>query len=640
MKWNQEAERDIWTAICAPGRWHDENGETATHPESLYWFVRKCWGTDAYFAKRPGKSQWFQDRFHKKFISWLQHHLLEWTKQRREGSADRYYIAVILPRGFGKTVITSKSAMLWLHLDDPDMSTLFMSGTHPFSKDILASIQKVISGQDRDSWFTWLYGNWREPTRKWNDEFLHHGYRQSTNLSEPSFDTTGVEIGMTGYHHDVHDVDDPILATKIRDGREAYMRNVHTSVDSCYNALSPNGLLMLTLTRYGDDDVAGRHLKREGIASWSGMPIPNMALFEEVELGQGPWHVFFWQTEDMAIECTGYPGHGTPTLPEVYNIKKIIEHKRRDPEDYACQQQNNPGAGEHTPLLEWQLRDCFTDFSDLNFLVPAMTASIHIDCAFKKKESIGKGDYSTIVVWLHDERPNGFIYLETDLLRGSNEWRADTFHDELIKVCVSLRKRGIMIKGITDDAETGGHQGVYPDQIKAVLRGAGFNIPYYALNRQGTKKRQRIRTGAGYWAEGFVRVFLHRPSCDCAQGMPKRLCKHWYIPKPAMTMFNQMLRIDAVDHDDYADAGVDVFVERLPGKTTGLWRKPVYGMGNVAADEGSVPMGPESAFIKDDERIFGHALATQISDTDREYAAQMGPGHGPSDEWLPPFQPV
>jgi hypothetical protein len=365
-----------------------------------------------------------------------------------------------------------------------------------------------------------------------------------------------------------------------------------------------------------------------------------MAIFEEVDMGKGPWHVYFWQTEDERVECPGYPNHGTPTLPEVYNIKKIIEHKRRDPEDYACQQQNNPGAGENTPLLEWQLRDCFTNYTDLNFIIPSTTASIHIDCAFKKKESIGKGDYTTIVVWLHDERPNGFVYLDTDLLRGSNEWRADTFHDELIKVCVALRKRGVQIKGITDDSETGGHQGVYPEQIKAILRGAGFNIPYYAINRQGTHKRQRIRTAAGYWSEGYVRIFLHRPNCDCLKELPLRLCKHWAIPKPAMQLFNQMLRIDAVDHDDYADAAADVFIEKLPGKTFGLWRKPVYGAANNAANEGGVPMGPESSYIKDDDRVFGPALAQQINETEKEYATTMGPGHGPDEEWFPTFQPV
>jgi hypothetical protein len=635
MKWNLEAERDIWTAICAPRHWFGADGSTpTTHPESLYWFVRKCWGVDAYFAKRPGEARWFQDRVHKPFISWLQLQLETWMDQRRHGSTDRFYIAVILPRGFGKTVITSKSAMLWMQLDDPDMSTLWMSGTHPLAKDILASVQQVISGKDRDSWFPWLYGLWKDAGRKWNDEFCHHGYRESTNLSEPSFDTTGIEVGMTGYHHDVHDVDDPILKPKLREGREAYLRSVHSTVDSCYNALKPNGLLMLTLTRYLDDDVAGRHMKREGVATWDGMPCPNMAIFEEIEMGKGAWHVYFWQTEDEATSRA--------TLPEVYNEKKIAEHKRRDPEDFACQQQNNPGAGEHTPLLEWQLRDCFTDYTDLNFLIPAMTATVHIDCAFKRKENIGKGDYTTIVVWLHDERPNGLVYLDTDLLRGSNEWRADTFHDELIKICVTLRKRGVYIRAITDDAEIGSHGGgdVYANQIKAILAGAGFHIPYYPITRQGTRKRSRIRTAAGYWAEGFVRIFLHRPTCDCPKGVPNRVCKHWYINKPSVAMFNQMLRIDAVDHDDYADAASDVFVEKLPGKTTGLWRRPLYSMPNMPANEGAIPLGPESPYIKDDDRIFGSELARQISDTDRELATSLGPGHGPDEDWIPTREPV
>lgn len=631
LKWDLEAERDLWTALCAPNRWFGEDGETpTTHPDALWNFIALAWGTEWYFKKRKGEVRWLQPRVHKPLVDWLQYHLLKWLDLRAHGSDDRYYIAVVWPRQFGKTVIATKCATLWTHLADADMSTLFFSATHPLSKSILQAVQEVISGKNRLSWFTWLYGNWYDPLRKWDKQECVHSFREMTSLSEPSFDTTGVEIGMTGYHHDQHCIDDPIYANKLREGG-TYMTTVHTGVDACYNALKPNGLMMMDLTRYLDDDVAGRHQKREGIATWAGMPCPNMTLFEKVPLGQGIWHVNFWQTENEET--------GEPTLPEVYNRQKIKEHKSRDPEDFACQQQNNPGSGEHSPLVERQIHDIYTDYRILKGWAGGIInpiASIHIDTAFKKKESIGKGDDSAIVVWLHDERTNGLIYLDTELLRASNEWRAEDFHAELIKVCVNLRMRGIRIKCVTDEADGGGKADVYPSVLKAVLNGAGFYVPVYQLNRQGTKKRSRIRKAAAHWAEGYVRVLLHR-QCQCPPHLPSLECPHWRVPPLALKFFNQMLRIDAVDHEDLADAAADVFIEELPNGGR-IWRRPLSINYFTAGDEGAYPVQPFDDETK--RNPLSHQMVEQIEDTEREAASWMGPGHGPDDYLLPPREPV
>lgn len=616
-KWNSDAECAIWRSICAPNSWHASDGVTpTTHPDSLYWFVRKCWGTDAYFARRIGESRWFQDRVHRPYLHWLQFHILAWMRARREGTEDQYFIASIIPRGFGKTVCSTKAASIWMSLADADLSVLLYSAVSNLAKDIHEAIQNILDGSDRNSWFCWLYGNWYDSTRKWKKEESIHKYRVTTNLSEPSFDTSGTDIGATGYHHDVHSVDDPISKNKLREGGN-YMTSVHIGVDALYNALKPNGLMMLSLTRYLDDDVAGRHLKVEGVADWTGMKNPNRVMFDRVDFGEGTWHVYFLQAEDES---------GKAVLPEVYNEAKIAAHKRRDPEDFASQMQNNPGSGEHTPLLEWQLRDCFVDYNDLNFIVPALEASVHIDTAFKKKENIGKGDSSAIVVFLHDERPNGLIYLDTDLLRASNEWRSDDFNDVLIKeVLIPLRKRGIRVKCITDETEGMGKAGVYQGQLRSLLSGAGFNIRIHTIPRQGTRKRQRIRTAAGYYVEGYVRIFLHKRKTLAPDG---RETLDWVEPPVFRTFMNQMLRIDAVDHDDIADAAADVFVEEPR-----IWRRPIPVSQNHAAEEGAFPVSPgEDANWSANERVFGKKLVEEMQELEEERERERWTEWEPSEQ--------
>jgi len=609
VSWNLDAERDLWRAICSPNRWHTSEG--TSHPKSLQHFLERCWGTKFYFESHPEQARWQYEPIHGPFLKWLQTHILTWkVLARRPDVTQQYRVAVILPRDFGKTVCATKSAMVWAHLDEPDMSTLICSATSPLAVDTLEAIGALISGDIKDSWFTWLYGNWRKGGKSWTRESIEHGYRKTAGLNEPSFDTCSVDSGMTGYHHRIHVWDDPIIKNKLREGG-VYMQGVHDAVGASYNALQKNGLLLFVLTRYLDDDVAGRAMVNEGVATWSGMECPNTMLFQKIPMGKGSWHVFFWQVED---ELTGLPTH-----PILWDVDKIREAKARDAEDFACQHQNDPGTSERAPLRESQLADMYMDYTDFQFQLQALglveAASVHIDTAFKRKETIGKGDDNAIVPWLHDARRNGILYLDTDNLRASNEWREEEFNDELIKVLLNIRRRGIRIKALTDEVEPGGKAGSYRNRILGLVRASGLRLTdeqFIQFNRT-SDKRARIRTGAGHWVEGYVKILLHKDTHG-----------HWIIPPVARKLFNQILRVDVAPHDDLADAATDGFAK-------GIWVQPriqQWGTDN----EGDLPRQPGD----DELRSFSRPLSMQelytMMDEQKHINETLGPGHGP-DNW-------
>lgn len=558
--WNLEAERDLWRAMMAPNGWHGPDGETvSTHPDALWQFVNKGWGAEFYLKDHPEVPQWLYEPIHKKFCQWLQKHILRWKVFAQTGAPGRYHIAAILPRGYGKTVCATKAASIWSHLDEPDMSTLYCSATSDLAKDVLNAVGAVISERDENAWFPWLYGNWRQGGSGWTKDSIVHGRRKAANISEPSFDVAAVDSGMTGYHHRQHWWDDPIIKNKLRDGRDAYMRAVHDAVNASYNAIQTNGLLAFILTRYLDDDVAGRHFREEGISSWEGMECPNMTMFDKIPFGEGVWHVFFYQTED---ELTGEPTH-----PRLWTKTMIAEAKRRDPEDFACQQQNNPGTGERAPLIESQVPHLYMSYHDFMFKDYAKWATVHIDTAFKRLDTVRTGDDSAIVVWLADATDNGILYLDTDNLRASNEWREEDFNEELVKVCLNLKRRGFFIRAITDETEPGGKAGTYKNRILGILSGAGIELGadnFIMLNRRVDKKA-RIRTGAGNWAEGFVRILLWKKDDE------------WTIPPVVRKLVNQIVRVDVSKHDDLADAATDGFIPQL-------WKRPITNVGLFTRD--------------------------------------------------------
>lgn len=583
--WNLEAEKVLWRAICAPNRWHLDDGETVgTHPHSYRYFLEYGWGAKLFLARHPEEPQWYYEPIHYRFCDWMQKHLLRWKEHAKTGLPERYHIAAVLPRGFGKTVSATKSGSLWTHLDEPDMTTLFNSGTAPLAQDVLGAIASVISGRNRNSWFTWLYGNWKAGAGEWDKLSLKHGYRTSDDVSEPSFDTTGAAAGMTGYHHRQHWWDDPIIKNKLRDDRVAYMKSVHDAVNASFNACHTNGLMAFILTRYYDDDVAGRHFKEKGIATWEGMECPHVShCTEKVEWGQGIWHVFFYQTED---ELTGEVTH-----PKLWTKRMIADAKRIDPEDFACQQQNNPGSGDRAPIVESQIPHLYVSYNDFSYLVPVKWATIHIDTAFKTPDTVRSGDDNAIVVWLADARENGVLYLDTSLLYASNEDREEQFNERLVKTCLNLRRRGYWIRAITDEQEPGGKVGTYKNRILAVLSGAGIELGannFIQLPRRINKKA-RIRTGAGNWAEGYVRILLNRRDDGT-----------WEVPLVVRKMVNQILHIDRPGHDDLADAQTDGFIPAL-------WTRPTTNPG-LSADEGGVAPRPWDEELKG----FGKPLSTEM----------------------------
>jgi len=623
--WSLDAERAVWRAACAPNHWHGPDGVTpATHPSSLWWFLNLGWGARQYLRAHPSEPQWLYEPIHRPYANWLQKHLLRWKALSLLGEPGHYKIASVIPRGYGKTVSATKCASLWTHLDDPQMTTLIASATTDLSADILQSITSVISGEGnlaRESWFVWLYGNWRAGSQTWKPkEYVKHGYRGPDAVSEGSFEMTSSEIGMTGYHHRQHWWDDPIYANKLRDNRTAYMRSVHTAFNASYDALHANGLLALTCTRYLDDDVAGRRMRDEGVATWEGMECPHMHLFDKIPFGKGSWHVYFFQTED---ELTGEPTH-----PRLWTRAKIADAKRRDAENFAGQQQNNPGAGEKAPLVESQIPYLYMSYNDFIWDVrEPRWATIHIDTAFKTDDNIRSGDYNAIVVWLSDPRDNGVLYLDSNLLRASDEWREEDFNRELVKVCMELRRRRIFIRAITDEVEPGGKRGTYKNRILGILRGAGFQLgekQFIQLNRH-TDKKGRIRTAAGHWAEGYVRLLLNKDH----EG-------HWIVPTELRTLIYQILKVNATQHDDLADAATDGFIPDL-------WSPPISNPG-MPSVEGTVPMQPGDEDLKWFSKKLSNDEILALDDEAREMREASEEGYVPpvgfDDDWVAPREPV
>ena len=605
-EWDLTAERELWAAVCAPNSLANDDGTTYTHPDSLWWFVHIAWGAE-WYMRQSGEIRWLVPRVHKPYLAWLQNELIEWKASRRAGKLDRWYVAIIIPRGFGKTVTATKAALLWSHLDEPDMSSVIGSEVHPKAKEFLAPIATVMAGQNKAmSWFCWLYGMWYDADREWNADRVVHAYRNNLGLTEPSIGTAGTEKGVTGYHPKQYWEDDPLSANKLKEGGN-WLDIVKAAHDAVHPALQTNGWFAMVLTRYLDEDVAGTALSEDGIRSWGGMPPDDARLAEKI--GKGAWRVWFMQARDA---------EGNPTLPEVANAEFLDAYERRKPADFAAQYMNSPGTGEHMPLDKSQIPSLFVARSKIRDL-PIEYATIHIDTAFKSKEKQEKGDYNVIGVALHDMRNNGLVYMDYAL--HDKKWRVEQFNDKLIEVIRGLTARRIRIRAIVDEVEPGGKRGSWKLLMQKTVEGSGLRCPeIIQLPRQGTKKVERIKAAAGFWVEGWMRLICEYDE----QAPPHAQWKAWHTERtPGLDMLiEQMLKIGVSAHDDMADAYADVFIDQV-------WRRPQTGTGYSAANEGDEPVQPGDNDLK--------TIGSKISN---EQAAMMaktwGETYGEEDaDYLP-----
>lgn len=526
--WDLEAERGIMAAACK---------------ERLWFFVKYAQGV----ALNP-RGTWLDPVEDERFCDTLQAHVERWFRKRVDLYDGR--IMVIKSRDVGKTVICTKGLSLWMHVHDPDLATTLDSATSKRATDFLRAQKEVVSGRDPYAQFARYYGDWRDRDRLWNNDEFVHAKRLAMGISEPSFSTCSVETGVTAYHPDVLFLDDPITFEKLREEGN-WLEVVNRHLISLGYALKRGGLFVYVGTPYDDRDAINTLAREEGFWAIHGQ-LPEFSFARG-----GKWALYFRPGRDE---------NGLPNYPRVWTEEKMAREAKRSPKDFASQVLCTPLSGDFMPITRQQMDKLWVPRES----VPRnVTATIHMDTAFKSPERAGRGDWNVIVVALHSQDGKGDVYYRE--CQGSNRWTQDEMLEHLAAQVLALRRERIHIRAITDEPEIGGHRGVWSRAIRSFL--ANLNIqspPILTLDRAGNRKAVRIGEVAGFWTDGHVYLVKDAPGI--------------------MHLHNQMLNGGSyAGHDDFADAAADAFNEKvyygmqLPGMDA-VWQPPFRPYDDVLKD--------------------------------------------------------
>lgn len=561
MQWDLQAERELWADICT---------------KDFYWFIREAWGLD-----HNPKIRFFTPRVHKPICEWLQHFGLAWLAARQNPVPERTYLALEIPREYGKTTLIG-AFLLWLHLHDVDLSAYIGSETLTQSEMWFLPTHQTMKGSNYYARFHWLYGVWESRDRRFSKSEVIHAARRDLAIKEPSFGIWGVATGITGVHPDILDLDDPISYERLETD-SGWFDTVNHHVDSLIPILKANGLMIWPGTRYGAGDHFGKGFAALGIKSVAGHALPDEDAAHVRP--DGMFHVYFLQ---------GRTRDGKPHFPEQWPESRLAEFQKKNPLRYAAQIMNAPSSSEFNPFTLEQARNIWIEKKDVPF--PALRYTIHCDTAFKYQARQARGDESVIVVFGHLPTSGDVYYVEG---YGSNTWRNEDFGNKLVSIVQRYRAMRRRVALITDELEFGGKAGSWEALLRNYFHHVNLPMPpLIFLNRAGKNKTARITEAAGYWADGHVKVIRDAPGAE-------RLIK-------------QMTEIGTGGFDDWSDAAADVF------------NKEVYvPMRRLGADSGDspIPHYPGDEYLK--TGILSDREASRIADAWEAKQQDMADAYDP-----------
>lgn len=517
--WPLTAEEEFWRHKCR---------------DSFWWCFRYAWGYDFNPEGGAGPKKWCHPETHKPLCDWFEAHIREWLTQRKLGNLYQLKLAIIIPREMGKSTFITCAGLLWLALNDPELSAYIDGETMKKAKDFLKSIKMVMDGEDKYSTFSRLYGSWQASGRKWTGEALTHAQRTNMTRRDDSLAACAVEQGITSYHPDVWCFDDPTTYEKIKSHSE-WLTQINDHVSSMESVFGEGTLWIWPGTRYGDNDHFGKTFRLEGVKSVTGMKMPDFDVRAD-----GQWHVYYLSGRDTS-NTTNYP-EGEPTIPHIWSHQRMKNLENRDPMRYAAQVLNNPLESPVSPLTRKDVDTWCTIVDDGTIPWKRMMFTGHIDKAYKSPESMLRGDDTSFTIWGHMQDGSGDIYHWGSW--GSNQWQADDAAREMIRHIVELRAMGCRLRLLSDEPETGGNTGLTEAFLRTKFAEAGVDMPAYIqlkrIHRLGSKE-ERLVNAANFWKSGHVKLPTGRPGRE--------------------VLIEQMIRIGigGSTKSDYADAAADVF---------------------------------------------------------------------------------
>ena len=266
-------------------------------------------------------------------MKWFHREIADAVQMVFEGLEKK--IMVSLPPQHGKSEIVSRDAPAWGLGIDPDLKIVLSSYSATLAGGFNRAVQRIMSSDEYKQLF---------PDTFLNDERLakYRGYICNAEMFEVVnhtgfLKTVGVGGSLTGTPADIAIIDDPV-----KDAMEANSPQQRENVWDWYTTVLSTRLhnesrQLLIMTRWHEDDLAGRILNSPDGKNWKVINIPAVCTLDD----DGEFH------SGRAV--------GDALWPERHSIEKLNTEREKDPNGFNCLYQGDPASAEGRLYHEFKM---------------------------------------------------------------------------------------------------------------------------------------------------------------------------------------------------------------------------------------------------------------------------------------------
>lgn len=202
----------------------------------------------------------------------------------RERSAK---LMVFMPPGSGKSSYTSAVFPAWFLGRHPTASVIACSHTQELAESFGRRVRNLFAGPKHGAVFGVGVAPDNQAAGRW----------ETTKQGE--YFAAGVGGSITGRRADLGLIDDPVKGREDADSERSRNRTWDWYLNDFLPRLKPGAAQILVMTRWHEDDLAGRLLEREGV-EWRQVTLPMEAMPGDV-LGRAPGERLWpeWFTQEM-----------------------------------------------------------------------------------------------------------------------------------------------------------------------------------------------------------------------------------------------------------------------------------------------------------------------------------------------------
>lgn len=306
---------------------------------------------------------------HKYEMKWFHHLIADKCEKVLKGEIKK--LMVFIPPQHGKSEVISRLFPAYALGRNPDIKIAGCSYSADLATQFSRSIQRTLDSDEYAEIFS-------ESSTK--DKARVKGRIRNADMFETLtgdgfYKAVGVGGGLTGTPVDIAIIDDPV-----KDAQEAYSLTYRQRVWDWYNTvlstrLHNNSRQLFIMTRWHEDDLAGRILKAEP-QEWEVLSIPAICEVEndgglsKRKVGEALWE-------------------------QRHSIAKLQKQKERSPREFSALYQQHPVIiGGNIVKRDWFQIIPLSEFKAMRYNEPM---HFYLDTAYRKRSKTGTNDPSGII---------------------------------------------------------------------------------------------------------------------------------------------------------------------------------------------------------------------------------------------------